>query len=71
MFGADAKAIAEEVDLLMMCLEDGEDYLRITRKGMRVALTRELREHIWNVFIGCNAQVNLDDQVRIRDLTDD
>lgn len=76
VFGTDAKAIAEEVDLLMVCLyDDGDDaeteYLRVSRMGMRVALTRELRKHIWDIFVGCNAQVNLDNKVRVRDLTFD
>ena len=76
VFGADAQAIAEEVDLLMMYHYDGADnaeteYLRVSRQGMRVALTRELRKYIWDIFVGCNAQVNLEDKVRVRDLTFD
>ena len=75
VFGTDAKAIAEEIDLLMVCLyDDGLDdteYLRISREGMRVALDRAMRKDIWDIFMGCNAQVALEDKVRVRDLTFD
>jgi hypothetical protein len=66
-FGTDAKAIAEEIDLLCVCMhdaaEDDVDYLRVSRKGMRVALTRSLRKNIWDIFMGCKAQVDLENRV--------
>jgi hypothetical protein len=60
VFGTDAVAVAEEIQRLVDC-PDREAYLRESRLGYRVALTRDIRDCIWHIFVGCIAQVELAD----------